>query len=197
MLIGVLLHNITFTKIKLMKKILLFLMMSLLLLQFQTLIAQTSTLYLTTTGGSYSTEKWVDITTGSDGTGAVIWAQGDGTYGNGAGLVTDQVFTVTDGVTYYINCYDKYDDSWDGTTYEIRNASGGGGELVANNGGASPDDNNDEDSSSSFEDPDLERESSEAFSFTPPACSAPGNGMASSVTLNSASLSWTTGGASA
>ncbi len=89
------------------------------------------TVYLTTSGGSYATEKWVDITTEVDGAGTVVWAQGDGTYGNGAGLLTDEPITgLTDGVTYYINCYDKYDDSWDNTLYEVRTASGGGRSIT-------------------------------------------------------------------
>ena len=149
-----------------------------------------TTLYLTTSGGSFPTEKWVNITDGPNGTGTVLWAQGDGNYGNGQGLVTDAAFTIVDGTTYYINCYDRYDDSWDGTTYQIRTAAAGGGILVANNGGVSPDDGNDDDASSSWEVMDDERESSEAFSYMPAACMQPSNLSVTLVTSNSASLGW-------
>ena len=44
---------------------------------------------LTSSGGSYAAEKWMNITTGVDGSGTVVWAQGNGTIGNGAGLVTN------------------------------------------------------------------------------------------------------------
>ncbi|SFN76215.1 Por secretion system C-terminal sorting domain-containing protein [Bizionia echini] len=134
--------------------------------------AQTSTLYFTAIdNGCCDTEKWVSITTGPDGTGTVIFAQGDGTYGNAQGLLTDAAFTVDDGSTYYINAYDRYDDSWDGDTYEIRSAPAGGGLLVANNGGVSPDDGNDDDATSNWGDTQAqELEVSEAFSYTPPAC---------------------------
>ncbi|MBP93282.1 MAG: hypothetical protein CMC55_04090, partial [Flavobacteriaceae bacterium] len=134
--------------------------------------AQTSTLYFTAIdNGCCDTEKWVSITTGPDGTGTVIFAQGDGTYGNAEGLLTDAAFTVDDGSTYYINAYDRYDDSWDGDTYEIRSAPAGGGLLVANNGGVSPDDGNDDDASFVWGDTQAqELEVSEAFSYTPPAC---------------------------
>ena len=147
----------------------LLLLLTFLFIQFQ-LSAQCGAgeqeLFLTTSGGSFPNEKWVSITTGPDGGGTVIWAQGNGTYGNGSGLVTDESFCVTPGQTYYINCYDSYDDGWDGTTYAIRTGTGGSGTLIANNGGDSPNDGNNEDSTSSFEDPATELESSEAFSFT-------------------------------
>jgi len=165
-----------------------FLMAFLLLISWQGM-AQT-TLYLTTSGGSFTTEKWVDITDGPNGTGTVLWAQGDGTYGNGEGLVTDSAFTIVDGTTYYINCYDRYADSWDGTTYEIRTAPAGGGILVVNNGGVSPDDGTDNDAASTWEVMDDERESSEAFSYTPAACLQPGNLGVNGITPVSANLTW-------
>ena len=153
-----------------------------------------TTLYLTTSGGSYASEKWVNITDGPNGTGNVLWAQGDGNYGNGQGLVTDSAFTIVDGTTYYINCYDRYDDGWDGTTYQIRTAPAGGGILVANNGGVSPDDGNDVDVTSSWEVMDDERESSEAFSYMPAACMQPSSLTATSITSSSANLGWTENG---
>ena len=91
----------------------LLLLLTFLFIQFQ-LSAQCGAgeqeLFLTTSGGSFPNEKWVSITTGPDGGGTVIWAQGNGTYGNGSGLVTDESFCVTPGQTYYINCYDTI--SW-------------------------------------------------------------------------------------
>ncbi|TXB64677.1 T9SS type A sorting domain-containing protein [Vicingus serpentipes] len=169
-----------------------FFMSFLLLLSWQGM-AQT-TLYLTTSGGSFATEKWVEITDGPNGTGAVLWAQGNGTYGDGQGLVTDSAFTIVDGTTYYINCYDRYADSWDGTTYQIRTAPAGGGILIVNNGGVSPDDGTDNDAASTWEIMDDERESSEAFSYTPASCLQPGNLNVSNVTSISADLAWTENG---
>lgn len=163
-------------------------------------LAQTSTVYLTVSGGSFSTEKWVSITDGPNGTGNVIWDQdagqgGGGVYGNGAGLLTDMPIVINDGQTYYINCYDRYADSWDGTTYELRDAISGGGLLIANNGGVSPDDGNDNDVSSSWGDTQAdELESSESFSYTPPACTQPNSLTATNVTATSADLDWTEGG---
>ena len=155
------------------------------------IFSQTSTLYLTTSGGNYQNEKWVDITTGANGTGTVIWAQGNGSYGDSQGLVTDQAFTVNDGQTYYINCYDLYDDTWDGSTYEVRDLMGGFGTLVCNNGGLSPDDGNDQDVGGIWEDMNIERESSEAFAYSPPACPLPSTPISSNITSSSAELSWT------
>ena len=125
-------------------------------------------LYLTTSGGSHPSEKWVNITTEVNGSGSVIWAQGNGTIGNGAGLLTDETITLVEGVTYYINCYDQYDDSWDGTTYELRTATLGGGTLICNNEGNSPNDNADIDGSGNWEGTPNEIESSEAFIYIPP-----------------------------
>ena len=152
-------------------------------------------LYLTSSGGSYSNEKWVEITTGPNGTGTILFAQGNGTYGDGAGFLTDAPFTVTDGTPYYISCYDKYADGWDGTTYEIRTAVAGGGILVADNGGTSPNDGTNGDASSAWETRALERESDELFSYTPASCLAPGTLTATNITTTGADLGWTSTGA--
>lgn len=85
---------------------------------------------INTSGGLYAGEKWVNITTGPNGTGTVLWAQGNWTIGNSSGLLTNQSVCVLDGVTYYFNCYDQYDDSWDGTTYTIAAS----GTVIADNG---------------------------------------------------------------
>jgi hypothetical protein len=152
--------------------------------------ASQTQLSLTTSGGSFPTEKWVTITTGINGTGTVIWAQGNGTYGNGAGLLTGVTFCATNGATYYINCYDLYADSWDGTTYSIT----AGATLVANNGGVSPDDGTDTDGGSTWENPPpstVELESSEAFSYDPAGCFAPSALTATAITSTGANLGWT------
>ena len=96
-----------------------------------------SQLFITTSGGSFPSEQWVSVTSEPDGAGTVIYAQGDGTYGNGSGDLTNEPFCATDGETYYINAYDSYADSWNGGVYTITDASG---TVIANNSGESPDD---------------------------------------------------------
>ena len=122
------------------------------------------TLYLSSFGGTYASEKWMSVTTGTDNTGDVVWAQGNGTLGDGAGLVTDEQIQVTPGVTYYVNAWDKYDDSWDGTLYALRTAPNGGGTLVINNNGLTPDDGEDTDMAGWTPGDDLE--TSEMFVYT-------------------------------
>ncbi len=147
-----------------------------------------SQLFITMSGGSFPSERWVSVTSEPDGAGTVIFAQGNGTYGDSSGNLTNEPFCVTDGETYYINAYDSYDDSWNGGVYTITDASGN---VVANNGGVSPDDGNDEDEDSIFGDTqEQELEVSEAFSYTPPACAAPANALISDVTSNTAVFSW-------
>jgi len=146
--------------------------------------AQSVTIYLTTSGGSYASEKWTNITTGINGNGTVIWQQGGGTIGTGAGFLTDQAITLNCGTTYYLNTFDRYDDSWDGTTYELRDATGGGGTLIINNSGNSPDDGTDADATSTWGIGEyaVDLESSESFNVSCP-CS-PDIGTATSVTTN-------------
>lgn len=147
-----------------------------------------SQLFITTSGGSFPSEQWVSVTSEPDGAGTVIYAQGDGTYGNGSGNLTNEPFCATDGETYYINAYDSYADSWNGGVYTITDASGN---VVANNGGVSPDDGTDEDASGAFGNTqEQELEVSEAFSYTPPACAAPANALISDVTPYTAVFSW-------
>ncbi len=149
-----------------------------------------STLYLTSSGGSFTTEKWINITDAPNGAGNVIWSQGNGTYGNGQGLVSDSSFTLTNGTDYYINCYDRYADSWDGTTYEIRTAPNGLGQLIANNSGVSPNDFNDNDASSAWENPIDELEVSELFTFTPQSCPDPTIIAPTQILSSSLMLNW-------
>lgn len=147
-----------------------------------------SQLFITTSGGSFPSEQWVSVTSEPDGAGTVIYAQGDGTYGNGSGDLTNEPFCATDGETYYINAYDSYADSWDGGVYTITDASG---TVIANNSGESPDDGTDEDASGAFGNTqEQELEVSEAFSYTPPACAAPANALISDVTPYTAVFSW-------
>jgi hypothetical protein len=113
------------------------------------------------------------MTTGPNGTGIQVWGQGDGTYGNGQGIIADQVVDLSAycGQTLYINAYDRYDDSWDGTTYTIYDAAGQTGNLLASNGGVSPDSAEDDDCNGAgwcTIDPSTELEASEAFIV--PAC---------------------------
>lgn len=72
---------------------------------FGLLVQGQSTINITTSGGSFGSEKWVSITDMADGAGTQIWGQGDGTYGNGQGLI-DQNVTLAPG-TYWVNCYDR------------------------------------------------------------------------------------------
>lgn len=163
-------------------------------------VSQT-TYYLTTSGGSYTSEKWVSITTGINGTGTQVWGQGNGTYSNGAGLLTDEAIDLTgyEGQTLYLNCYDKYDDSWDGTVYVLEETTSG--PTIINNGGASPSDGSNDDASSSWEGTSSsnhagELETSEAFTI-PAICSAPASQASnisfSNIGLNQMDISWTRG----
>lgn len=154
---------------------------STILFAFTSLIPQLGfgqNIYLTSSGGNYASEKWMSITTGPNGTGTVVWAQGNGSYGNGQGLVNDQLIDVSAycGSTLYVNAYDRYDDSWDGTIYEIWTGSGQSGTLLANNSGVSPDSGDDNDCSGSgwcITDPGSELEISESFSAPACPCTAP------------------------
>lgn len=69
---------------------------------------------IVSSGGSYPSEKWVNITTEIDGNGDVVWQQGP--YGTG-GLV-NQTICLEPG-TYYVNAYDQYGDGWDGTNLTV------------------------------------------------------------------------------
>ncbi len=116
---------------------------------------------LTTSGGSFASEKWVNITTAANGGGTVVWAQGNGTIGNASGLLTNQSINLTSyiGQTLYLNTYDAYDDSWDGSVYNLSF----NGITVINNGGVSPTDGTDTDALSTWEAIAAELETSEAF----------------------------------
>ena len=125
--------------------------------------SSTATLYLTSSGGSYHSEKWLSVTTGVNNTGTTLWAQGNGTIGNGAGLITDQPLTVTKGTTYYVNAFDKYDDSWDGTSWFLHTAVSLGGTQVATL--SDPDDAANTDATSSWDETTDELEASTSFTY--------------------------------
>ncbi len=144
---------------------------------------QTVTVYLTTSGGSYHSEKWTNITTGINGTGTVVWEQGGGSIGTSAGLLTDEAISLNCGTTYYLNTFDRYDDGWDGTTYILEETSSG--PIIINNAGSSPDDGSDSDATSTWGagEYSVDLESSEAFSVTCP-CVSPSIGTATTITTN-------------
>jgi hypothetical protein len=169
-----------------MKKITLLL---LLLLTFSFNANSQSTINITTSGGSYATEKWVDVTTEVNGAGTQIWAQGDGTYGNGSGLINQDI-DLPPG-TYYVNCYDQYSDGWDGTLISVTAY----GAVIGDNGGVSPSDSSTNDTGSSWETPDVEIEASFMIVVpNPPSCAPPSSLTATANSTTDVDISWTAGG---
>ncbi|MGB2142866.1 MAG: fibronectin type III domain-containing protein [Flavobacteriaceae bacterium] len=147
-----------------------------------------SIINITTSGGNYATEKWVSITTEVDGGGTQVWGQGDGTYGNGQGLINQDINLPAG--TYFVNCYDRYSDGWDGTLISVTSY----GALLGNNGGVSPSDSNTNDSTSSWETPEDELEASfEIVVTSPPSCLPPTDFAMTNSTSTSADFSWTAG----
>lgn len=148
-----------------------------------------STIHITTSGGSLATEKWISITTEANGAGTQVWGQGDGTYGNGAGYINTDI-SIASG-TYYVNCYDKYDDGWDGTIISITAY----GSTLSNNGGVSPSDGADTDASYIWGDTqEQELEASLMIVVPdPPTCLTPTALTVTGVTTSEAILGWTAG----
>ena len=147
-----------------------------------------STINITTSGGSYSTEKWVNITTGIDGSGTQVWGQGDGTYGNGQGLINEDIDLAVG--TYFVNCYDRFSDGWDGTLISVTSY----GVLLGNNNGDSPNDSNPDGGGFAWEDPADELEASFQIVVTsPPSCLSPTDLALTNTTATSADLSWVAG----
>jgi hypothetical protein len=123
--------NLKFTSLNYLAKIVLF------FLTFFTIEATSQLNYtLVTTAGSYASECWSTITTGSSGTGTVVWAQGNGTIGNGSGTLNTTIdLNSYQGQTLYLSTYDQYGDGWDGATYTLKDQNGS---TVINNTGNSP-----------------------------------------------------------
>ena len=148
-----------------------------------------STINITTSGGSYASEKWVNITTEVDGGGNQVWGQGDGTYGNGQGYI-DEDISIAPG-TYYVNCYDRYSDGWDGTLISVTAY----GSVIGDNGGESPSDSSTVDATSSWETPADELEASFMIVVPEaPSCDMPSALTLDGVTTTTATISWTAGG---
>ncbi|WP_296385188.1 choice-of-anchor J domain-containing protein [Winogradskyella sp.] len=149
-----------------------------------------STIEITTAGGCCAGEKWSSITTGIDGTGTQVWGQGNGTQCNSSGLLTNEVISLPPG-TYYVNCYDQYDDSWDGTTISVTAY----GSVIGDNGGVTPDDGADTDSATSCEGTPEELEASfQIIVPAPPSCPDITGLTIDSFTDTTAAISWTAGG---
>ena len=148
-----------------------------------------STINVTTSGGSYATEKWVSITTEVDGGGTQVWGQGDGTYGNGSGLINQDI-DLPPG-TYYVNCYDLYSDGWDDTLISVTAY----GSVIGDNGGESPSDSSTNDTDGTWETPADELEASFMIVVTEaPSCSLPSGLTLDAATNTTATISWTAGG---
>jgi hypothetical protein len=148
-------------------------------------IGAQSVINITTSGGSYPTEKWVNITTEANNGGTQIWGQGDGTQCDEAGLINEDIPLPAG--TYYVNCFDKYDDGWDGTTIVVTAY----GIVIGNNGGTSPDDGEDTDMTSSCEGTNEELEASFVIVVTElPSCFGPTSLEASNITTDSADVAW-------
>ncbi len=150
-----------------------------------------STIEITTSGGSFANEKWVSITDMADGAGTVIWDQGGmpfgSNYGGNAGLLANEVVTLAPG-TYWVNCYDAYDDGWDGTTISVTAYSS----IIGDNGGVSPSDGNDEDATFAFGDTQAQ-ELEASFMIVvpqPPTCLPATNITVANITADSADVSW-------
>ncbi len=148
-----------------------------------------STINITTSGGSFAGEKWVSITTAIDGGGTQIWGQGNGTQCDGAGLINQDIMLPPG--NYYVNCYDQYDDSWDGTLINVTAY----GSSIGDNGGVTPDDGVDTDLTTGCEGTAEELEASFMITVpSPPACLPPTVLTAGNIMSTSADLGWTTGG---
>ena len=148
-----------------------------------------STINITTSGGSYGTEKWVNITTEVDGGGNQVWGQGDGTYGNGQGYI-DEDISIAPG-TYYVNCYDRFSDGWDSTLISVTAY----GSVIGDNGGESPSDSSTVDTDGTWETPADELEASFMIVVPEaPSCNVPSALNLDAVTNTTATISWTAGG---
>jgi len=145
-----------------------------------------STINITTSGGNYASEKWVNITTLVDGEGTQVWGQGNGTYGDGAGLI-DTDITIAPG-TYFVNCYDIYSDGWDGTLISVSAYT----IILGNNGRVSPSDAATMDTDGTWETPEVEIEASfQIIVPVAPTCLPVSAINVSTITATSANINWT------
>lgn len=160
-----------------------------LMLLFCLSVLAQSTINITTSGGSFTGEKWVSITTEVDGGGTQVFGQGNGTQCDGSGLINQDV-NLAPG-TYYVNCYDQYADGWDGTLISVTAY----GMIIGDNGGASPNDGEDNDANGTCEGTPEELEVSfQIVVPSPPSCPPVSSLQVSNVNENSAEFMWATGG---
>jgi len=139
--------------------------------------AQLATINITTSGGSYATEKWVSITDGINGGGTFVWGQNgcnDYISFSCRGLINQDIQIAAG--TYYVNCYDSYGDGWDGTSISVTSY---GAVLATGQPGS-----NGLNLVASYQ----------IVVVAPPSC-LPVTGLtASNLTSTSANISWTAGG---
>ncbi|GEQ86570.1 hypothetical protein ULMS_20780 [Patiriisocius marinistellae] len=155
---------------------------------FSLQVSAQSTINITTSGGSFPNEKWVSITTMPDGTGMQVFGQGNGTQCDDSGLIIQNI-DLAPGI-YYVNCYDQYDDSWDGTLISVTAY----GDVIGNNEGVTPDDNEDTDQSNNCDGTPEELEASfQIIVPNPPTCLQPSSAVINSMTDISAEASWDAG----
>ena len=144
-----------------------------------TFLSAQSTINITTSGGSYTSEKWVSITTAINGGGTLVWGQNNCTsYTSSScrGLINQDI-SIAPG-TYYVNCYDSFSDGWDGTSISVTaygNTLASGSPTNASLPG------------------NLEA-SYQIVVVAPPSCLPPTSLASANVTATSADISWTAGG---
>ena len=162
------------------------------MLMFSLGIFAQSTINVTTSGGSFANEKWVSITTEPDGAGTQVFGQGNGTQCDGSGLINQNI-AIPAG-TYYVNCYDAYDDGWDGTLIVVTAY----GNIIGDNGGVSPDDGEDTDTAGACEGTPEELEASFQIVVPEAPNCPPVNDLSSTpVSVTETTLIWTPGGTEA
>ena len=139
-----------------------------------------STINITTSGGSYTSERWTNVTTATAGGGTVVWSQGTN-IGDNAGDINVDI-SLAPG-SYFVNCYDTWGDGWNGGVISVTDYAGN---VIGDNGGASP--NNGTTGAD-----DLEA-SFEIIVPAAPTCPAPTLLNVTNLTQTSADLGWTAGG---
>ena len=92
---------------------------------------------INTTPGYYPNELWTSVSTGVDGTGTVLWSQGETQFVN-AGPLTNQVISLPINTQLYFNAWDTFGDGWNGTTFTLAHPDG---TIIIDNNGQSPNNN--------------------------------------------------------